>query len=164
MTEPATAPAAWSPWSRLCHALAGHRAVGPLRVRRNRRILVVAWVAVLAAMPVVGWLTDRVWAVLALFIPFAAGAFLVAGANHGVLDRPLSRLDERERQVRQSIFGDPYAVGATFGLLAGMATIAALGRSDALMMGVLVPAVSGLYLVPGMVLAWRTPDEVDDDG
>lgn len=164
MNDPTVAPASVSPWARACHALAGHPVFGIFGSRRNRRLLVIGFALVLAAMPLVGWLTDRVWAVLVLFVPFAIGALVLAGANHGLFDRPVSRLDERERQLRQSIFGDPYAVGATFGLLAGMATVAALDRSDAVMMGILVPVVSGLYLIPGMVLAWKTPDEVDDEG
>ncbi len=162
MTEPAITNAP-SAWARLCRALAHHPAFAPFRTQRNRRLLVVGYALLLVAMPIVGWITDQLWAVLLLFLPFAVGGILLGGANQGLLDRPLSRLDEREREIRQNIFREPYGVGATFGLVAGMIAMASFGQSDAKMMGILVPTMSGLFLIPAMVLAWRTPDEVDDE-
>lgn len=152
-----------SAWARLCRVLSHHPLFRPFRIQRNRRLLVIGYILVLAAMPLVGWLTDQVWAVLVLFIPFALGGILLGGANQGLLDRPIHRLDERERQLRQTIFSDGFSVGATAGLLSGMVAMVAFDQSDALMMGLLVAALSGLFLLPAMVLAWRMPDEVDDE-
>lgn len=161
MIEHATAPT--SAWARLCRALAHHPAFRLFRTRRNRRLLVVGYLLVLVSMPLVGWVTDQLWPVLLLFVPFALGGLLLGGANQGLLDRPLSRLDEREQQIRRTIFQEPYGVGATFGLLAGMIVMLAFDQPDPLMMGILVPTMSGLFLVPAVVLAWRSPDRIDDE-
>lgn len=163
MIDPTVVAPRRSPLARTCRAIAHHPAFEPLRVQRNRRLLVVAHVTVLVAMPLVGWLTGRLWVVLILFVPFAAGGILLGGATRGLLDRPVASLDERERHIRLTIFPEPYSVGATFGLVAGMVTITAFDRSDPVMMGMLVPTVSGLFLIPVMVLAWRMPDELDEE-
>jgi hypothetical protein len=139
-------------------------ALEPLRARRGRRQLVVAYVVVLLSGPAVGWVTASMGPVLPLAILYLVGAVLLGVATGGVLDRPIRSLDERQQQVRLTLVPDPYVTGATLGLLGGLLVALAVTAGDGPMLGLLLLAGGGLYGLPAMLLAWKLPDRVDDEG
>ncbi len=137
----------------------------PLRVsQRARRALVAVYAAVLAAFPLLGIWTGEMAFVLIMFAPFVAASLLLAGSTHGLLDRPQHALDERQLNVRRTIFREPYLTGVAVGLAGGVAVTMATRASDPVMMGWMLLVASAPYGLPSMLLAWRMPDDPDDDG
>lgn len=145
-----------------CRVLADLPPVRRLRTRRRRRALVVGTVALLGLLPVAGLLFDRVWPVIALFVPVFAATLLLAGATDFLFDRSPSALDERQRTVRDTVFDHPYVIGASVGLAAGMVVQSSFADDTAATAGLAVAVVMAAYLLPTLLLAWRLPDEVDD--
>lgn len=146
----------------VCRALFDHPAVRWLRTRRRRRALVVGNVVMLALLPAAGLAFDRAWPVIALFVPAFAATLLLAGAIDFLFDRPPASLDERQREVRDTVFDHPYVIGASVGLLAGMVVQGSFARNTGAAVGLAVAVTLAAYLLPSLVLAWRLPDEVDD--
>jgi hypothetical protein len=99
-----------------------------------------------------------------LLIPYAAGSVLLAAATGGVLDRPMGSLDERQRHLRRTLFREPYQTGAALGLVGGLVVAVALRAGEGVMLGLLLLVVGVVFGLPSMVLAWRLPDGIDDDG
>lgn len=149
-------------WVAVCRWLYSDPAFEVFRSRRPRRGLVGALLLVLAAFPVVGWVTDQTWAVMLVLIPFAAASLLVGAATQGLLDHPLGSLDERQVHVRRTIFREPYMTGAALGLAGGLTIAVATRVDEGLGMGLVLVALGVVMGVPSMVLAWTMPDEDDD--
>jgi hypothetical protein len=139
------------------------RVMAPFRSRAGRRRAVGLYLLVLAAVPVVGWLAGQLWVVLLLLIPYAVGSLLLAVATQGLLDRPLRSLDERQLDLRRSLFREPYATGASLGLAGGLVVAVATLAEPALAMGLLVAVFGLVFGLPSMVLAWRMPADLADD-
>jgi hypothetical protein len=152
---------AW--WARACRRLHDSRMMAPFRSRAGRHRLVGLYLTVLAALPVMGWLTGQLWVVLLLLIPYAIGSLLLGIATQGLLDRSLRSLDERQVHVRRTLFREPYATGASLGLVGGLVVAVATMAEEALAMGLVVAVLGLLYGVPPMVLAWRMPANPADD-
>lgn len=147
-----------------CRVLFGHPAVRRLRTRRRRRALAIGNVLMLALLPAAGLAFDRVWPVVALFVPVFAATLLLAGAVDFLFDRPPFSLDERQRAVRDTVFDHPYVIGTSVGLLAGLVVQGSFASDTAAAAGLAVAVTLAAYLLPSLVLAWRLPDEVDDGG
>lgn len=131
--------------------------------RPGRRGLVIGYLMVLVAFPVAGWLTESVVAVAVLGLLYVVATLMIAVATGGVLDKPIRRLDERQRQVRQSLFTDPYATGAALGLAGGLIIAFSLQAEDALALGVFMFVFGLLFGLPSMLYAWSIPDFDDED-
>ncbi|MDH3681208.1 MAG: hypothetical protein OEV40_14815 [Acidimicrobiia bacterium] len=132
---------------------------GSLQNRQRRRGLATAFLALLAAFPLVGWMTGRMWPVLVLLAPYAALSVLLAAATYGIMDRPLRGLDERELEQRRSLFREPYVTGTSLGIVGGLVMAAGLGAEDGLMMGTLLAVVGLLYGLPSLVFTWTLPND-----
>lgn len=152
-----------SRWKAACRWLVASEAFAPLRMRLPRRLLALAFLAVLAAFPLVGWATGAMWPVLLLMAPYLALAVLLAAATQGILDRPFARLDEREASQRRSLFREPYITGASLGMVSGLLMAAAFSAEDALLMGAVLALMGFLYGLPSVVLAWTLPDDDPDE-
>jgi hypothetical protein len=152
---------AW--WTRACRRLHDSRITAPFRSRTGRQRLVGLYLVVLAALPVMGWLTGQLWAVLLLLVPYAIGSLLLGIATQGLLDRPLRSLDERQVYLRRSLFREPYTTGASLGLVGGLVVAVATLADEALMMGLVVTVLGLVYGVPSMALAWRMPENPAGD-
>jgi hypothetical protein len=150
-------------WAGACRTLHDSRMMAPFRSRAGRQRLVGLYLLVLAALPVVGWLAGQLWVVALLLIPYAAGSLLLAIATQGLLDRPLTSLDERQLHLRRSLFREPYMTGASLGLVGGLVVAVATLADDALTMGVLIDVFGLLYGMPLIVLAWRMPEDLAND-
>lgn len=138
-----------------------YRAFGS-RVWRRRLVGLMA--LVLAAFPLVGWLSKEVWPVALNLVPFGLVSVLLAVSTQGLLGRPVSSLDERQRALRGNLFSGLYTTGACVGLACGVAaTVAPLRLEPGPAAGVLIVAVNLAFMLPSLVLAWKLPDEVDDD-
>jgi hypothetical protein len=159
--EELTPRKAW--WTGACRVLHDSRMMGPFRSRAGRRRLAGLYLLLLAAVPLVGWLAGRLWVVLLLLIPYAVGSLLLAVATQGLLDRPLRSLDERQLDLRRSLFREPYATGASLGLAGGLVVAVATLAEPALAMGLLVAVFGLVFGLPSMVLAWRMPADLADD-
>jgi hypothetical protein len=161
VVEEFTHQKAW--WTGACRVLRDSRMMAPFRSHAGRRRLVGLYLMVLAALPVVGWITGQLWVVLLLLIPYAVGSLLLGVTTQGLLDRPLRSLDERQLHLRRSLFREPYATGAGFGLVGGLLVAVATRAEPALMMGLVVAVFGLIYGLPSMVLAWRMPVDLNDD-
>lgn len=150
-----------SMWRRVCATVFSHPSLRRLRTRRARRWLVGGVVLALIAMPLAGWLSGELWPVLGLMLPWALLSVALAASLEGLFDRPLSKLDERQRHLRQTVFREPYMFGATLGLAGGLMVAVALTLSEGLSLGVMLAVVGTITLLPSMAVAWRLPDEVD---
>jgi hypothetical protein len=150
-------------WTSACRRLCDSPLMAPFRSRAGRHRLVGLFLIALAALPVAGWLTGQLWVVLLLLIPYGVGSVLLAVTTQGLLDRPLSSLDERELHQRRSILREPYGTGATIGLTGGLLVALATLADDALMMGAFVAVIGLVYGLPSMLLAWRMPADLNDD-
>jgi hypothetical protein len=150
-------------WTGTCRKLHESRIMAPFRSRAGRHRLVGLYVTVLAALPVVGWLIGQLWVVPLLLIPYAVGSLLLAVTTQGLLNRPLKSLDERQLHQRRSLFREPYATGASLGLVGGLVLAVATRADDALMMGLLLTVFGLVYGLPSMVLAWRMPADLTDN-
>lgn len=134
-----------------------------LSSRRGRRGVVIGYAMVLFAFPLVSWLTGSVVAVAVLALPYVVVTLMIAVATGGVLDKPIRRLDERQRQARQTLFPDPYATGAALGLAGGLIIAFSLQAEDAVAMGVFMFVFGMLFGLPSMLYAWTIPDFDDED-
>ncbi|MBO3745227.1 hypothetical protein J5X84_04040 [Streptosporangiaceae bacterium NEAU-GS5] len=161
-TMKVTHQAAW--WPGACRKLHDSRMMAPFRSRAGRRRLVGLYLMVLVALPVAGWLTDQVWVTALLFIPYAVVTLLLAIATEGLLNRPLGSLDERQVNLRRSLFREPYGAGVGLGLAGGLVVAVATLADEALMMGLVIAVLGLLFGLPLMMLAWRMPaNPVDDE-
>lgn len=148
----------------LCGRLGRSRVVQWFSTRTRRRGLVVGFGAILAAFPIAGWLIDQMWVTMLVLIPYMGGSLLLAATGQYLLDRPLRSLDERQRQVRQSIFASPYAVGAAVGLAGGLVLARALdAQSEASTMGWTLVVIGFVVGLPSMMLVWKLPEPIDDE-
>jgi hypothetical protein len=160
-TERFTHQKAW--WTGACRRLHDSPVTAPFRSRAGRHRLVGLYLMVLAALPVVAWLTGQLWVALLMLIPYAVGSLLLGITTQGLLDRPLRSLDERQVYLRRSLFHEPYATGASLGLIGGLVVAVATLADEALMMGLIVAVLGLLYGMPSIVLAWRMPANPTDD-
>jgi len=151
-----------SGWVAVCRWLYANPAFEMFRYRRQRRWLVAAFLLVLAAFPIVGWVTDQTRAVMLVLIPYAAASLVLSAATQGMFDRPLTSLDERQLQIRRTIFREPYFTGVALGLAGGLVIAMATRVDDGLGMGLVLVALGAVFGLPSMVLAWTVPDEDDD--
>ena len=151
-----------SAFGAICRRLYSHRMYQPFRLQRRRRLLVLAMAVIVVAYPLVG-LLGNVWAVIALLVPHAAVVLALGAATQGMLDRPIASLDERQREQRLTLFRDPYVTGVTLGLAGGVSIVAIDDIDDALATGILMAVIALLYTLPTMLLAWRLPDDIDDE-
>lgn len=157
--------AARKTWAaRACRTVHESPLMAPFQSRTGRHRLVGLFLVVLAAFPVLGWVTDRSWLVALAMIPFAALSVLLAVATQGMLDKPLSSLDERQAMLRQNLFREPYITGVSLGLAGGLIVAVAARLNEATMLGLVLVVLGFVFILPSMVLAWRLPDDVDDDG
>lgn len=130
--------------------------------RTRRRGLVAAYVVLLASVPALGWMTGSSWPVVALVGPLALAMLLLGAVTGGLFDRPAHSLDERERQVRDTVFPNPHLVGTGSGILAGLVIAASFGSDDPALAGLAVVISAAVFMVPTTVLAWRLPTAPDD--
>jgi hypothetical protein len=161
MADEVTHQKAW--WTGTCRMLRDSPIMAPFRLRAGRHRLVGLYLTMLAALPVVGWLTGPLWVAPLLLIPYAVGSLLLAVTTQGLMDRPLRSLDERQLHLRRSLFREPYATGASLGLAGGIVVALATRADDALMMGLLLAVFGLVYGLPSMVLAWRMPADLTED-
>lgn len=151
-------------WGRVCRTLYANPLFKPfLSSTRGRRGLVIGYVMILVAFPLASWLTGSVIAVAVIALPYVIATLMIAVATGGVLDKPMRRLDERQRQVRQTIFADPYATGAALGLAGGLVIAFSLQAEDALALGVFMFVFGMLFGLPSMLYAWSIQDVDDED-
>jgi hypothetical protein len=150
-------------WTGACRKLHDSWMMAPFRSRAGRHRLVGLYLMVLVALPVVGWLTSRLWVTALLFIPYAVVTLLLAIATQGLLNRPLGSLDERQVHLRRSLFREPYGAGVGLGLVGGLVVAVATLADEALMMGLVIAVLGLLFGLPLMVLAWRMPANDTDD-
>lgn len=149
--------------TRMCRTVFGHGRFAPLRTRSGRRWLSIAYLAVTFAFPLVGYAVGEVWAVLAVLLAFAVTSILMTGATGAMFDKPLSRLDERERHVRQTVFANPYFVGGAVGLAGGLIVAWALNQPEPVTAGWFLGVNAFVFGLPSVVVCWTLPDEVDDE-
>lgn len=151
-------------WVRMCRALYDNPIFKPLVSNRpGRRVLVVCYATVLVAFPVVAWLTGSALAVAVVALPYLVGTLMIAVATGGVLDKPIRRLDERQRQIRRTLFADPYSTGAALGLAGGLIIAFSLQAEDALVLGIFMFVFGLLFGLPTMLYAWSIQDLDDED-
>ena len=151
-------------WSRLCGFFFRSKLLRPLvSTRTGRRSVVVGNGLTLLGFTLGAWLTGSAGAVAALVAPYLVFTLAIAVATGGVLDKPIRYLDERQRQARRSLFGDPYATGAALGLAGGLLIAFSLQAEDALALGVFMSVFGAVFGLPSMVYAWSIPDVDDED-
>ncbi len=145
-------------------AIYAHPFFDRLQTRGRRRLVAVAYLAVLGLTVVLGAATRHYAAVLAMLVPFAVVAALLDGSVRGVTELGRAQLDERQRALRGWGFARSYRTGALFGLAGGFA-VASLLDGDKAMLGAVVVLVLGLVMgLPALGLAWSLPDEDDAQG
>lgn len=135
-----------------------------LASRAARRSLVIAYVVLLAAIPVVGWLAGRLWPVLLLLIPWAVGQVLLSASAGFVFDKRERALSQRQTRIRQQFIRNPYSaymVGACLGLVGGIVVLGSLDMEDGTMLGMLLLVQGTLFGLPSMLVAWRRPISTD---
>jgi hypothetical protein len=150
-------------WTTICRGLHHSWIMAPFRSRAGRRRLVGLYLLVLAAFPVLGWITGQDWVVSLLLLPYAAGSLLLGVTTQGLLDRPFKHLDERQQHLRRSLFREPYVTGATIGIAGGILVAVATQAEFGLMIGILFAVFGFIFGLPSMVLAWRMPADPTDD-
>lgn len=129
--------------------------------RARRRGLVVAATLSIANLLSLTWRSPRIdLLVVGSFLLMGATLISVGVATFGMADIPLRRLDEQQRQMRLSLFPDPYVVGANIGLLGGLLSARAISDDRDLF---LAPIVVSIFALPALVMAWKLPDNVADD-
>lgn len=147
----------------LCRRFYDNPRFGALRTTKNRRRIVALYVLSLAALPLAAWATDQVWAVMASYTLWVIAVFALGLATRGLTEKPMKYLDERERHARQSVFREPYWVGATAGLGGGLAMSASFNTSEAMSAALLLLVFGVLWGLPNTAMALRLPEEEPDD-
>src|SRR5262252_1484092 len=135
-------------WSAACRVVHASRVMTPFRSRAGRRRLVGLFLLVLAAFPILGWLTDQAWVVALNLVPYAIGSVLLGVATQGMLDRPVRSLDERQVHLRRGLFREPYHTGAVLGLAGGLVVAAAARLGDAPRLGLFLLVVGFVFGLP----------------
>lgn len=146
----------------------------PTRLRQQgpRRALVIAMAAVLAAMALIGFLTDTKLTSYLEFGLLAAALLLytlLRKAVRLISDAPDELLDERQIAVRDAAHTVAYRVLALVGSVALVlhlvlrqphGTPAAVAGADGTML--LIAFVMSAAFLPALVLAWNLPSEQPD--
>lgn len=150
--------------TRMCRGLYHNRLVAPfVDSRPRRRALVVAYGLSLAAFPLAGLLIGQMWAIAIVGLVYFVGSLMLAVATNGVADKPMRFLDERQRHMRRTLFGDPYVVGVSIGLVGGLLVGLALDASVPVSLGVFMAIFGAAFGLPSMIYAWSLPDLDDED-
>lgn len=153
-----------SRWRRVCRILFNNPLFKPMvSSRKRRRRLAVGYGLILIAFPLVAWLTGSLLAVAVVSLLYLLGTLMIAVATGGILDKPIRILDERQRQARWSLFGDPYATGASLGVAGGLIIAFSLQAEDALALGIFMFVFGFLFGLPAMLYTWSIPDADDED-
>jgi|GEM_PF-1911391 len=159
-------------------ALSDNRFLGPFRLRRWRRRLVVA-IAVLWTVTLVGWLSpagavpEAIW--VGAIIPALVAAVVLVLATRNLTSSVDAFTDERDRTIRDRALRIGYwALGAPLGALVGVTHAMVRRRTeDGLVtftvydMSVIAAMVLTLFLLyallPTIILAWTEPDPPLDE-
>lgn len=150
--------------ARMCRRLYDNRLLKPfVGSRRRRRALVVAYALALVAFPLAGLLVEQLWAIAIVGLFYAVGTLMLAVATGGFADKPMGFLDERQRHIRRTLFGDPYLVGVSIGLASGLIVGLTLDASEAVSLGVFMSVFGAAFGLPSMIYAWSMPDHEDED-
>ena len=129
------------------------------RPQRMRRRLVLCFIGLVVLQPVLLAATAHPLSIVAILLPFIFVMGSLNASIRGMTELRARDLDEREGQVRNSVYARLYWPG----LLLGMASaymMATLGKGSSLIL-----AGSGLSLffialaLPTLWLAWTLPDE-----
>lgn len=135
-----------------------------LRTTRNRRRIVALYVLSLAALPATAWATGQFWAVMVSFALWQFAVLALGLATRGLTEKPMKYLDERERHARQSMFREPYWVGAIAGLGGGLVMADSFNASEAMSTALFFLVFGVLWGLPNTAMALRLPEEESDDG
>lgn len=134
-----------------------------LRTTRNRRRIVALYALSLAALPATAWATGQFWAVMVSFALWQIAVLALGLATRGLTEKPVKYLDERERHARQSVFKEPYWVGAIAGLVGGLAVAVSSNVSEAMSAALLLLVFGVLWGLPNTAIALQLPEEEPDD-
>jgi hypothetical protein len=130
------------------------------RPRSMRQRLVLGFIGLLVAQPLLTWSFDSVLVLAVMLLPFV---FVMGSLNASV--RGLSELrnrdlDEREVAFRSRVYARLYWPGVILGLAAGLG-LASLGGAveGLLMLGAALSLLNLAMALPTLWLAWSLPDE-----
>lgn len=145
-------------------------AVERLQTRVRRRTLVVAGLADALGIVFACWIWPAAWwAWASMFVLLFPLVSLINMSVRGVTEIPLSHLDDRQAQIRMRSFHDAFPVAITIGVLSGIALgrwwlVDDLSPAGSVAFGAVLGTVGAtLHKLPTVILAWRLPDEADDE-
>lgn len=145
-------------------AIYAHPFFDRLQTRGRRRLIAIAYLAVLGLTVMLAAATRHYGVVLAMLLPYTVSALLLDGSVRGVTELRRSQLDERQQSLRGAGFAGSYRSGVLLGLAGGFA-LASLLNAERALLGAVVVLVLGLLMgLPALTLAWSLPDEIHDEG
>ena len=132
-----------------------------VRPQRMRRRMVVLFLALVIAQPILLEVTGSPFSLLLILLPFILVMGSLNASIRGMTELRARDLDEREDKVRNTVYARLYWPGLALGM------VAAFMMSTLENGGSLLPVGSGLSLffvaiaLPTLWLAWSLPDEPD---
>ena len=130
------------------------------RPRAMRRRLVLAFVALLVATPLLTWVFDSIWVVAASLVPFV---FMMGSLNasvRGLTELRSRDLDEREVAFRGHAYARLYWPGVFLGVVAGTIFTTPGASGAGLVTAAVALSLFNLAVgLPTLWLAWTHPDE-----
>jgi uncharacterized BrkB/YihY/UPF0761 family membrane protein len=132
-----------------------------VRPRRMRRRMVMLFLALVIAQPILLVATGSPFSLLLILLPFILVMGSLNASIRGMTELRARDLDEREDKVRNTVYARLYWPGLALGM------VAAFMMSTLENGGSLLPVGSGLSLffvaiaLPTLWLAWSLPDEPD---
>lgn len=130
------------------------------RSRSARRRLVLAFIGLLIATPLLTWALDNVLVVAAMLLPFVFVMGCLNASVRGMSELRSRDLDEREIAFRGHVYARLYWPGVFLGVIAGFGVTQLAGTGVGLL--TLAAALSVFILAMGLPvlwLAWLLPDD-----
>jgi len=133
------------------------------RNQRMRRRLVVAYLLLIAAQPVVLWVVQSPFVLVAMLLPLV---FLMGSINASIrgLSELRSRdLDEREADTHNRVYVHLYWPGLALGTTGALISGLFVQHHDLLLIGAGLSCFFLAIALPPLWLAWSLPDEPGND-
>jgi hypothetical protein len=135
------------------------------QTRIRRRILTVLKLANCLGIAAICWFWPSAWWVLGpLFMLEFLTASLLNMSVRGITEIPLNHLDDRQAQQRMKAFHDSYRIGVPVAVLTGIGLVRMFSTDGIVAPFLFLGAIAGgVSIIPAMLLAWRLPDESDEE-
>ena len=140
-----------------------HPMVERFQKSKTRRILVLlmcAWYLIVNVMACS--FPGAIWVWGLLFLAFFPLASAINMSVRGVTEIPFKDLDDRQANLKSRAYMNAYWLGICLAIIFGFA-VATVGFADLHILPFLAGGAGLLVGLPAMLLAWKLPDETDDE-